>query len=202
MNKLLLTVLVLVVTACCPAGDTITFVNPPVDELQQVISDYNAYRVVSGQIPVSQGLSCRLATVPNGSAQIAGTTQTNVGSYTYNGEFNQADSSASVGVNFIPSNLQSLYTSWYVITCTGYMVFGDSNWHQFSLTSDDGSLLSINGSLINNDGNHGSTTKVASKLFQKGVYSFTLQYMQGPGGNQSLILGMDGQVIGAEHFVH
>lgn len=82
------------------------------------------------------------------------------------------------------------------------MVFGDSNWHQFSLTSDDGSLLSINGSLINNDGNHGSTTKVASKLFQKGVYSFTLQYMQGPGGNQSLILGMDGQVIGAEHFVH
>ena len=202
-NKVKFIILALLLTGCSGGGEwsVITTPSPEQIAIQQELSEYNAFRVASGQTILTQGLSCRLATVPVNSLAITGTTQTTVGSYTYNGTFNIPNQPTSNGINILPAVLQPLYTQWYVVTCTGFMVFPDSDWHSFALTSDDGSLLAVNGALINNDGNHGAITVNGTRFFQQGVYAFTLQYMQAT-GNEALILQMDGQVVDSDQFAH
>lgn len=164
--------------------------------IEQLVASENEYRDLLGSSQLTQGLTCTLYTVPNGSAGIVGTTLANVAIYSYKGAFNQADSPASDGLNVLPPALRSLYTSWYVVRCTGKIVVIKSEYIKFDLTSDDGSLLYINGSLlINNDGNHGSLMKSGTKLLKAGLYDFRLDYMQGPAGNQSLILNVPAEQL-------
>jgi hypothetical protein len=74
--------------------------------------------------------------------------------------------------------------------------------HEFDLTSDDGSVLSIGGQLVNNDGLHAAATKSASKALSAAtVYSFELDFFQG-GGDQELILNMDGALLPSANLYH
>jgi hypothetical protein len=82
------------------------------------------------------------------------------------------------------------------------LVAGDSNWHDFTLSSDDGSNLYIDGGLlISNDGLHATQAKSTSKFLAWGIHSFELDFFQGA-GQMSLQLSEDGAVMGASGFYH
>lgn len=183
-----------------PAG-TPAPLPPPPTSIQLLVNAENAYRDAVGQEPLTPGLACTLYTVPTTTTQIAGATLTNVGSFEYLGVFNQPNANVSAGLNVLPASIRSVFTSWYIVKCTGQMVVADDNWHSFVLTSDDGSLLSIGGALINNDGLHAAASVSAIKLMKHGLYSFELDFLQGAGLEQ-LNLNMDNAVLGAAHFYH
>ena len=172
---------------------------PSLTSVEQLIAVENEYRSLVGQLPLARGLTCTLYTVPNGSAGIVGTALTTVASYSYLGNFNQPNVSASEGLNILPPALRAAYTSWFVVRCSGKIVVTTANYYLFELMSDDGSMLYINGSLlINNDGNHAPVTKSASKLLRQGVHDIRLDYMQGPGGGEALSLSAGGSLIPSE----
>lgn len=186
-----------------PSPAPVTPAQPVVSVIDVLVVAENEYRVSVGQSPLTQGLSCTLYTVPSGTATIIGAALTSKGSYTYAGNFNSPDSGLSMGINVLPVSIRPLYTSWYALSCVGKLVVEESGYYSFELTSDDGSLLYLDGGLlVNNDGNHGATTVSAMKYMRVGVHDFTLKYMSGPGGNQALILKSSGVLVPAANLYH
>jgi PA14 domain len=214
LNLLLSTLLLAALTVSCARGDKgdtglegpqgPTIVAPPPvapDAIQILASEYNATRVAKGQDPVAAGLACSLYTVPNTTTQISGATLTSIGSWTYLGTFNDANGSSAPGLSVMPDTLRPVFTSYYVLKCTGLFAVASSGFYSFELSSDDGALLSVNGSLINNDGAHAVTTKTAVKYLDRGMVSFELDYFD-IGGSHALILNSGGVLVNAEHFFH
>ena len=174
---------------------------PPPTPIQAIVDQENAYRDAVGQEPLTPGLDCTLYTVPNTTTQISGATLTNIGSFEYLGVFNQPNAPVTSGFNVLPIQIQPVYQTWFILKCTGQFVVANDSWHEWDLTSDDGSLLSIGGSLINNDGLHAAVTKSAVKFLKHGLYSFELDFFQGA-GVQQLNLNMDGSILTSDHFYH
>jgi hypothetical protein len=190
--------------------------SPTPTVVQAIVSQYNEYQVSQGNDPITPGLRCTLYTVPNmpvtpcllassfaGCGVVSSSTgYASVATWTYTGTVNQPNEAGSAGFNMLPTALQSLYTANFAITCTGYFVNVDYNYHEFDTSSDDGSLLYIGGSLVvNNDGEHGITNVKGQKYLQAQVYSFQVNYFQGP-GNVALIVNMDGTNIPAGQLYH
>jgi hypothetical protein len=179
--------------------------------IQSVVNAYNENHPVND--PITQGLACTLYTVPTSTLQILASatgvvpvvpaaTLTTVGSFLYTGEFNQPEGSVTGGFNVLPSNLQGLYQTWFIVKCTGLFISTYYALHEFDLTSDDGSVFSIGGQLINNDGLHAAATKSASKILDaETVYSFEVDFFQG-GGDQELVLNMDGALLPSQNLYH
>lgn len=200
-----------------PQGTSVVVTPSPVpDAVQTVVNGYNEYLVSQGSDPLTQGLRCTLYTVPNlpatpclSASSIAGcsvisssTGYAQVATFTYNGTIDQQNQPGTTGFNILPTALQGLYSQNFAVTCTGYFVNPDYNYHEFDTDSDDGSLLYISGSLVvQNDGLHGIADAKGEKYLQAQVYSFQLNYFQGP-GNVALILNMDGNVLPAENLWH
>lgn len=176
-------------------------VQPTPTSAQLIIQTENAYRATIGQEPLVPGLACTLYTVPNTATQIVGATLTNIGTFTYAGAFDQENGNASAGLNILPVVLQPLYTSFFIVKCIGTLAATDNNWHLFTLSSDDGSNLYVDGLLINNDGSHAITTKSAPKFLKAGIHSFELDYFE-LNGSQALILNEDGVIAPAGNFFH
>lgn len=170
---------------------------------QTMVDKENTYRNSIGQQSLYPGLTCTLYTVPTTTTAIIGATLTAVGSFSYAGVFNQANIGSPLGINVLPAVLQPLYTQNYVIKCLGNLVLPDSGWHTFTLSSDDGSNLYIDGGapLINNDGIHGVQTKSNSKLLKYGIHTIELDYYS-YSGQQALVLNEDGALMGASGFFH
>jgi hypothetical protein len=203
-----------------PAGaSTTTSLSGPDTSVQDAVNNYNAYVENSGANgghELQPGLECTLYNVPNMpatpcllSSSIAGCTQLSttagyatVQSFVYNGEFNQPNESGTGGFNVLPSNLQS-YTSNFELVCTGFVVIPDYEGHTFTVSSDDGSLLYVNGGLIvNNDGEHSVNTILGVwKPANAQVFSFQVSYFQGP-GNLALTVDMDGTLLSATNLYH
>lgn len=172
-----------------------------VDQISQVVSEENAYRVAAGQLPLTPGLTCTLhnliATTP---ASIPASPPSAVATFTYVGSFNQTNSSASSGLNILPASLRPLYTQWFLVRCQGQIVVTDSAYEAFYLSSDDGTNLYIDGSLVvANDGNHSVQTRSGSRLLKRGVHTFRLDYMQA-NGNQALILENSNGIVSGSRF--
>lgn len=214
MKYLLLIAVTLVITACQdglngsmgpqgPAGPPAVLPPPPAapDALQVMVSEYNEQRAAIGQELIQPGLQCTLYTVPNTTTLIVGATLTTVGSWGYLGDFNIANGPSSPGLSLLPLTLRSIYTSYYIVKCSGLYVNGASGFYGFDLSSDDGANLSLNGAFLNNDGTHGITTKSGAKYLARGVYSFQLDYLD-IGGSHALILSSGGVPVSAEHFYH
>jgi PA14 domain len=207
--KVIISVLVLLsLTSCEGYKEDSFYVSSPVtpivapDAIQVELNILNAQRQFVGQELLQPGLDCTLYTVPQTTIAIIGATLTNLGSFAYQGVFNVPNQSVSVGLPILPKTLQSVFQTWYVMKCTGTLVMGVPGWHSFSLSSDDGSNLYISGALvINNDGLHGMQTVSAVKSLTQGGYSIELDYLQG-GGNEALILDMDGALLPAENLYH
>ena len=185
----------------------------PVDTVQQdidaLIAQKNADRAMSAQAPLTPGLSCVVQEVSGGQclATSGCTTITLKGTaytYLYKGQFNQPDSSGGTENGLLPPALRPLFVNKnYRIVCSGQIVVTESNYYDFSLNSDDGSILNINGSrVITNDNNHGMVLKTGAALLYRGVQSFQLMYAQTGGGNFGLILQSGGASIDPRYYYH
>jgi hypothetical protein len=173
-----------------------------------MVDTENNYRLNVGQEALVPGLDCNVYTVPTTTTGITAAANggtapvlTGVGSFSYAGQFNQANGPTSAGLNILPAGMQNVYQTWYIVKCTGDLVVSDDNWHEFDLTSDDGANLYVSGLLINNDGMHGAQTVSKSKYLKYGFYSFELDYLQGA-GNEALILNEDGALMSSAGFYH
>jgi hypothetical protein len=175
---------------------------PSPDAVQAELAIVNAQRQFVGQEALVPGLDCSLYTVPNTTTAIVGAVLTNIGSFDYLGTFNVPNQSVSLGMPVLPSTLRPVLQTWYIMKCTGTLIMGSPAWHSFSLSSDDGSNLYINGSLvIANDGLHAVQTVSAVKSLAQGSYTIELDYLQG-GGAEALILDMDGALLPSENLYH
>jgi hypothetical protein len=195
---------------------TTTTPSPTPDAVQTIVDGYNEYLVSQGQDLITPGLRCTLYNVPNmpatpclltssiaGCSQISSSTgYTTVATFTYTGQVNQPDQVGTAGFNLLPQAFQGLYSANFAVTCTGYFVNTDYQYHSFDLASDDGSLLYIGGTeVVQNDGLHGSTDVKGEKYLEAEVYSFQLNYFQGP-GYVELILNEDGALLPAANLYH
>jgi hypothetical protein len=80
----------------------------------------------------------------------------------------------------------------YGIVFTGYLALPQQGMHTFYLTSDDGSKLYIDDSLIvNNDGSHGVITKVGIAALDSGYHKIVIEYFEDYEGEE-LSLEMEG----------
>ena len=170
-------------------------------EIAALVASENVFRDQEGQDQLVQGLSCALYTVSNNTSSIASSNGTYVTAFTLHTEFNQANAPVTSGLNIFPQALQDVYQTWYVLKCTGQFVAVASAYYEFDLTSDDGSILSVDGQLINLDGNHAAETGKGSKLLQQGTHAFELDYMQA-GGYEQLQLYSGGVPVPAYLFYH
>ncbi len=198
-----------------PEGPPLT--PPAPTTVEQIVANYNENTFAStGADPITPGLKCTLYTIPNLpanpcllSTSIAGCTAlstttgyASVASWTYIGSIDQTNQAGSAGFDLLPQALQPLYATNFAVTCTGYFVNPDFNYHNFDVQSDDGALLYINGSLVvNNDGEHAIADVMGEKYLQQQVYSFQLNYFQGP-GLVALIVNEDGQLLPQANLYH
>lgn len=180
------------------------------DEVQKLINEENEYRLGLGQTALSSGLACTLYTITGGQriqASIPGyntlTGLTSVGTFLLKSPFNQPNGPISDGLSVLPNPLKTIYKNMYMLRCSGYIVVTKSDYYLFDLTSDDASLLYINGSkVIDNDNNHGAVNVSGMRYLRKGVHSFKLEYAQAGGGNQALVLKVDGSLLDPKYMVH
>lgn len=179
-------------------------------DIASVLADENEYRLGLGQTQLSSGLSCTLYSITGGDriqAFIAGhntlTGISQVATFLFKGVFDQADSPVSQTLNVLPIALRPLYTNMYLLRCQGQIAIRNTDYYQFDLTSDDGSVLYLDGSkLVDNDNNHGAVLVSGSKYLRRGVHTFRLDYAQSGGGNQALQLKVGGNNIDPKYYAH
>lgn len=179
------------------------------DSVTSIVNDYNAWRTSNGQENLNPGLTCNLYTVPQTTTGITAAANggvapvlTNVATFGYQGVFNQPNSAVTVGLNILPLGLQTVYQTWFILKCTGYVVITTDDFHEFDVNSDDGSNLYVDGVLIvNNDGLHGAKDVAGTKHLQDLVHTFEIDFFQS-NGSQELIVNMDSVLLPAENLWH
>jgi hypothetical protein len=189
-------------------------VTPAQQHIDDVIASENAYREGLGETELSVGLSCTVQAISAGqylSSSSPGYTAAQAivltgPSYAYllTVGFDQPNSNPGPN-NVIDPSIQPLFlNNNYRIVCSGQMVVNDDGYHSFSMSSDDGAILTVDGTqVINNDGNHGITTMSGTKNLRKDVvHTFSLQYAQSGAGQFALILNMDGVLLPPANLYH
>ena len=176
------------------------------DTISDIVTDYDIYLEGTGQSPLSSGLSCSLYTVPT-STQSYATATTNssnfIATWIYTGDFNVPNENVSVGMPVLPTNLQASYQTWYVFSCKGFYIEPTAGQHNWSINSDDGSIVSLDGTeVLKNDGLHSATTVSTLVDVQDGVHTFELDYFGGPPSNQALQFSVDASTETAVNFYH
>lgn len=195
--------------------ETVTQTVQASDSVQSLVDEENSYRLSQGQTMLSQGLSCTVQQVASGQWLSSSSPGYNAGqgvvvltgtnyAFLNKSGFSQADTAGGNVNSILPSAIQSLFVNQnYKINCTGFIVIEYDGYTAFELSSDDGSILTVDGTqIINNDGNHAIQTKSGSKLMRRGVKSFTLSYAQTGGGNFALLLKKDGELAPGAVFYH
>lgn len=89
----------------------------------------------------------------------------------------------------------------------GYIRIDKTAGYSFYTTSDDGSILDIDGAeVVNNDGNHGSTEKEGKCFLEKGYHKIKLRYFDSAGDNNLLfsfqLLGQARMEVPASMLYH
>lgn len=83
---------------------------------------------------------------------------------------------------------------WFAIDYTGRIWIEQPGLYRFSLLSDDGARLFIDGQeLIDNDGTHGAAAQSASAFLSRGIHNVHLPYFQGPRFIVALVLAIGAQ---------
>lgn len=171
----------------------------PLTPIEEVVKDENTFREAGGNTPLVRGLKCTLHVNSNSDLTVAFPSTAHT--FTLMGSFDQPNAPITGGNSVIPLSLRSLYINNYTMRCTGYIVIVEAGYQKFTLTSDDGSMLYIGGSLlINNNGNHGAVALSNAKLMNRGIHSFRLDYGQTGGGSQALKLELNDTLVPAETF--
>lgn len=207
LNKYMITLIALSVflLACGKKTTTVTeFVKVPsspvaVDEVARVVSEVNAQRFAQGQAPLVPGLVCSLynntggaGVFPIGTSTFPTSLPSAVTSWVYLGDINQPDSSASLGLNLLPSALRSSYTSSYAVRCSGQMVVTAADYYSYSLRSDDAGMFYVDNVLMTGlNTTHSPTTTTGARFLNRGIHSVRVDFMQA-GGDQALQLDVAG----------
>lgn len=183
------------------------------EDINMLVAQKNTDRAVTAQAPLTNGLSCVVQQVSSGQCLntssigcsglglvMTGTSYT----YLYQGLFNQPDSAGSDTDNLLPVSLQPLFTSKnFRIVCSGQLVITTSDYYEVDLSSDDGSILTVDGSqVVNNDNNHGMTTRSGTALLYRGIHSLSLQYAQTGSGNYGLTMLANGSTVDPKYYYH
>jgi len=80
---------------------------------------------------------------------------------------------------------------WFAVDYTGRFWVSKPGKYQFSLTSDDGARLWIDGhEIVNNDGVHSTQEKNGSRSLKVGIHRIRVAYFQGPRFHVALVLGV------------
>jgi hypothetical protein len=80
---------------------------------------------------------------------------------------------------------------WFAIEYTGRFWIETGGQYRFSLLSDDGARLEVNGRLlIDNDGIHRAVAVSASATLTRGVHDLKVEYFQGPRFTVALVLAI------------
>ena len=80
---------------------------------------------------------------------------------------------------------------WFAIDYTGRIWIEESGAYRFSLLSDDGAKLTIDGQdVIDNDGLHPPESVSASAVLTRGVHDLRVSYFQGPRFSVALVLAV------------
>lgn len=183
--------------------------------IQTLVDEENDYRLSLGQTMLSPGLSCSVQQVSSGqwlsssspgyqSAQgvvvLTGTSY----SFLDSTGFNQPSVSGDQPFNVLPVSIQPNFENLnFKLNCSGFVVAETDGYTDFEMSSDDGAILTVDGTqLINNDGNHGITTKTGSKSMRRGVKTFSLLFAQTGSGSFGLVLNKDGALAPSNVFYH
>lgn len=183
-------------------------------DIAAILVDENGYREALGQTVLTQGLSCTVQAIASGQwlsssspgyQSSQGTVVATGTSYSFllNVAINQP--SSPTGPNsLLPLGIQPLFiNNNYRINCSGQLVVRTTAYYVFDVNSDDGSILTIDGTqVVNNDGNHGMTDKAGTKLLRRDVHTFSLNYAQTGNGAFGLILQANGAFVDPKYFAH
>ena len=203
MNKLIIVLLTAGLVACGKREiqkEYVSLAAPSVpSDIERVVSEANEARFNQGQAPLTPGLVCTLynntgaaGVFPNSATGFPASLPSAVASWVHLGEINQPESPAANGLNLVPSALRGLYTQDYAVRCSGQVIITESNYHSFSLTSDDAALLYIDNALVTGLNTlHAPTTTTGSKFLTRGVHTIRIDYMQ-DSGLQALQLNVAG----------
>jgi PA14 domain len=221
MKRIYLVALLGIVLSGCagPMGDTgpqgPAAPSTPPTAIQNIVNLENAYRQVQGEAPLTPGLSCVVQAISAGtylSSSSPGYTAAQAivltglsYSYLLSTSINQPNVAGSAGNNLIDPEIAPLFlTNNYRIVCTGALVVTEDGYYGFTSSSDDGSLLYIDGTLVvDNDGSHGIQSVSGTKLLESAVtHTFQLYYSQSGSGNIAMILDMNGSVLPAANLYH
>lgn len=171
----------------------------PEQDVEMMVAEKNVYRDIEGKSPLVKGLVCTVHNSNNPDLTASWPSASHT--YVHKGVFNQPNATGSTGVNILPENLRPVYINNYRIRCQGHIVITQSGYYLFKLSSDDGSILYINNSLlISNNFNHGIQMVQASKLLERGIHTIKLEYAQSGGGLMALILETQSGLVPANVF--
>ncbi len=99
----------------------------------------------------------------------------------------QANTPMNRGVTDMVNTSVKLRKEKYGLVFEGFIKIEKTAGYTFFTTSDDGSILEIDGQLIvNNDGNHGFEEKEGKCFLEKGYHMIKLSYFDSGGGNNLL----------------
>ena len=97
-----------------------------------------------------------------------------------------SDTAGTNGLAYFPGKYYSLpgnRTSSFVAWWTGKIRIAEAGTYTFATTSDDGSMLYIDGEVVaNNDGDHGVQTRSGSITLEVGLHDIAIAFAQGGGG--------------------
>lgn len=224
MKKLAVCMLTLGLLSACgqpgsqgPAGQDAVVPSPSNPDVASLVVDENTYREGLGQAALTSGLSCSVQLLSSGqwlsssspgyqSAQGVVVALSGSTNYTFllSSVINQADTAGNQPNLLIPSAIRPLFINQnYKISCSGQIVVTQTAYYNFDVNSDDGSILSVDGSqVVNNDGNHGMTDKSGTKYLRRGVHTISLLYAQTGSGNFGLIVQANGGLIDPGYLFH
>lgn len=104
---------------------------------------------------------------------------THLGSF-YMDKFDVTARSWDQGFPKLPSNLAHL-REYYAVRCFAKLNVKTAGQHIFSITSDDGMRVILNGApVLEDDGLHAPRTKNSNVNLVKGLYEMEVQWFQGP----------------------
>ena len=179
--------------------------------IDPIVAEENEFRNQLGQTLITKGLTCSVQQISSGS-RISSSSNPALGAvivltgtqftFTGSGVFNQPESSGGSQNNVLPSAIRPLFVNNnYLIRCQGQIVVTETGHYPFELTSDDGSILTVDSAtVINNDGSHGMTLRTGTKFLRKGVRQFRLEYAQTGGGQFGLRLTSGGTILDSSLF--
>ncbi|HTS25469.1 MAG TPA: PA14 domain-containing protein [Bryobacteraceae bacterium] len=92
---------------------------------------------------------------------------------------------------------------WFAIDYSGRFWISEPGAYRFSLASDDGSILYIDGKrIIHNDGTHPVIEKRGSVKLKAGAHRIRVSYFQGPRYHVALVLQVAGPGAGELRVFH